>query len=427
MLDIAFIKEHADVVEKAIADKKGEPVDLKRVLKLHDELTQLRSKVSQINEERNKAAKERDIETGTRLKEEGQQLEEQLRVAEKEFISLMVKIPNIPSPDTPIGPDESANKVLRKWGEPKNFSFKPKEHWELGADLGIIDTETAAEISGSRFAYIKGDLALLQFALIQHVLSTLTNKEKLNTIAQDAGISVEVTPFVPIVPPVMMRSAVMNMMGRLHPLDERYYLEKDDLVLVGSAEHTLGPMHMGQKFEEKDLPLRYIGYSTAFRREAGTYGKDMKGILRLHQFDKLEMETFVLPEQGLAEQDFIVAIQEYLVQSLEIPYQVMIIATGDMGLPDHRQIDIECWLPGQDMYRETHTSDYMGGFQARRLNTRVKRDKKSEHVHMNDATAFAVGRALIAIMENYQREDGSIDVPKVLQPYVGKERITRAA
>lgn len=434
MLDIEFIKEHRSVVEKAIKDKKGEPVDLEELLKLYEERSTLRGKVSKVNEQRNIAAKERNIEEGRRLKEEGQQLEEKLKGVEKEFVSLMIKIPNVPSADTPVGPDESANKVLRKWGEPKNFSFKPKEHWELGKDLGIIDNETAAEVSGARFTYLKGDAALVQFALIQFALSVLTDEGKLAEIAKEAGVSIQPSSFVPVVPPMMMKSAVMNMMGRLQPIEDKFYLEKDDLVLVGSAEHTLGPMHMGDTFSEKELPLRYAGYSTAFRREAGSYGKDTKGILRLHQFDKLEMETFTLPEHGLAEQNFIVAVQEYLMQQLEIPYQVLIISTGDMGLPNHRQIDIEAWLPGQDTYRETHTSDYMGGFQARRLNTRVRRGEdpkasggasKTEHVHMNDATVFAIGRTLIAIMENYQQEDGSILIPKALQKYVGKDRITK--
>jgi seryl-tRNA synthetase len=181
---------------------------------------------------------------------------------------------------------------------------------------------------------------------------------------------------------------------------------------------------MGETLPEKELPLRYVGYSTAFRREAGSYGKDMKGILRLHQFDKLEMESFAIPEQAVAEQDFIVAIQEHLLQGLEIPYQVVAICTGDMGKPDVRQIDIECFLPGQGKYRETHTSDLMGDYQARRLETRVKRlSGETEFVHMNDATAFAVGRALIAIMENYQEADGSIRVPKALQAYMGKDVI----
>jgi len=216
-------------------------------------------------------------------------------------------------------------------------------------------------------------------------------------------------------------------MARLEPREERYHIESDDLCLIGSAEHTMGPMHMDETIAEKRLPLRYVGYSASFRREAGSYGKDVKGILRVHQFDKLEIESFSSPESSVTEQDFIVAIQEYLMQQLGIPYRVVIVATGDMGDPDARQIDIEAWLPGQNKYRETHTSDLMTDYQARRLQTRVKRgDGKTDLVHMNDATVFAMGRTLIAIMENYQREDGSITVPEALKKFVPFEVIKKA-
>ena len=197
-------------------------------------------------------------------------------------------------------------------------------------------------------------------------------------------------------------------------------------MLIGSAEHTLGSIYMDKVFNEKALPIRLAGYSTAFRREAGTYGKDTKGILRQHQFDKLEMESFTLPEDSLKEQDFLVSIQEEILQGLKLPYQVVIIGTGDMGFPDYRQIDIECWMSGQNKYRETHSADHTGNFQSRRLNTRVKRaDGTIEPVHMNDATALAIGRTLIAILENYQQADGSVKIPEVLVPYMnGLTRIS---
>jgi seryl-tRNA synthetase len=213
---------------------------------------------------------------------------------------------------------------------------------------------------------------------------------------------------------------VFQRMGRLEPQGERYYIPSDDAYLIGSAEHTLGPLHMDQTIPEAELPIRYLGYSTSFRREAGSYGKDMKGILRLHQFDKLEMETFCLPENSIEEQNLLVAIQEHLVASLGLPYRLVICSTGDMGDPDARHIDLETWMPGQGKYRETHSADLMT---ARRLNIKVKRTTtgagsgKPEHMHMNDATAFAIGRILIAIMENYQQADGSIQIPLVLQLY----------
>jgi seryl-tRNA synthetase len=211
-------------------------------------------------------------------------------------------------------------------------------------------------------------------------------------------------------------------MGRLEPRDERYYIPSDDAYLIGSAEHTLGPLHMDQTLAEADLPIRYLGYSTSFRREAGSYGKDTKGILRLHQFDKLEMETFCLPENSIEEQNLLVAIQEHLVSSLGLPYRLVICSTGDMGDPDARHIDLETWMPGQGKYRETHSADLMTDYQSRRLAIKVKRTTgsaagKSEYVHMNDATAFAIGRLLIAIMENYQQKDGSIKIPKALHAY----------
>ncbi len=426
MLDIKFIRDNKDIVKEAIKNKKTEEVDLDYLIGLYDKWRDVRQKIDEGNAAKNKAAQERDIEAGKRLKEEVQALQDQLEPLEKEFVGLMSKIPNVPSADTPIGPDESGNVVVRKEGEPTKFSFEPKAHWDLGKDLDLIDSERAAQVSGARFTYLKGDLALMQYALFHFVTSVLTNRETLASIASDIGLDVDPKPFIPVIPPVMMKSAVMNRMARLQPIDERYYFEKDDLVFIGSAEHTLGPLHMDDLVDEKKLPLRYFAYTPAFRREAGSYGKDTKGILRLHQFDKIEMETFVMPEQSYKEQDFLVAIQEHLVRSLKLPYQVILICTGDMGAPDHRQMDIETWMPGQNKYRETHTSDLIGSYQPRRLNAKVRRENsKSEYMHMNDATALAMGRILIAIMENYQQADGSIKVPDVLVPYMGKEMITK--
>ncbi len=267
----------------------------------------------------------------------------------------------------------------------------------------------------------------MQFAIIQLVFSVLTDEKTIAKVAKQAGLEVSSKPFVPVVPPVMIKPDVMARMGRLEPKEERYHVTGDDLYLVGSAEHTLGPIYMDQFIAAAELPIRLIGYSTAFRREAGSYGKDMKGILRLHQFDKLEMEVFSKPEQGQDEQLLIIALQEHIWQMLALPYRVVEISTGDMGAPDYRQIDIETWLPGQNKYRETGTSDYMTDFQSRRLNIKTKDAQgKSQLVHMNDATAAAIGRTLIAIMENYQQTDGSIKIPKALQPYMfGKKAIKK--
>ena len=425
MLDIKFIRENPDIVRLAIQNKNTEPIDLDEAIRLHDARKVLKQDIDQLNQEKNQAATARDIDRGRQIKEELQVVTAKHSEVEKALVALLLKIPNIPSVDTPIGPDESANKVLRVVGEKPSFSFTPKPHWELGKTLGIIDTEKASEVSGARFTYLKGDAAVLQFALFDLARKILMDQHTLETIATAAGSKATITPFIPVVPPVMMRSAVMNRMARLEPIDERYFFEKDDMVFIGSAEHTLGPLHMDEVLPEEKLPLRYFAFTLAFRREAGSYGKDTRGLIRMHQFDKLEMETFVSPEDGYEEQDFLVAVQEYFLQLLKLPYQVVAISTGDMGAPDHRQFDMETWMPGQDVYRETHTADYMGGYQARRLNTRSKRsDGKSETVHMNDATLVAMGRTIAAILENYQQEDGSVRVPTALQPYFGKDIIT---
>ncbi len=435
MLDIQFIRTNKEAVGLAAKNKNiilDVDVllvkDTERLTLLH-EIEELRSLKNDINDlvQQAKTPEERAevIEKGKEIKTKIDEKEKLYIAVKSDFENLVGLVPNIPSADTPVGKDEGENVVVRQVGILKKFTFQPKEHWELGETLGVIDTERAAKVSGPRFAYLKGDLALLQFALVQHVFTTLTDSTKLASIIKNAQLSVPVTPFIPVVPPVFIKPEPFERMARINPKDERYYLPEDDLYLIGSAEHTLGSLHMDEVFQEAELPRRYVGYSTAFRREAGSYGKDMKGILRLHQFDKLEMESFTIKENSLAEQDFFVAIQEYLVASLGIPYQVVQICTGDMGVPDARQIDIECFMPGQNKYRETHTSDLMTDYQARRLNTRVKRTNgEMEYVHMNDATAFAIGRTLIAIMENYQQADGSITIPEVLRPFVGKDAIT---
>ncbi|MFZ3020355.1 MAG: serine--tRNA ligase [Minisyncoccia bacterium] len=426
MLDIRFIKENKELVESAVKAKNRD-VDIEALLKLSDERKELKTQIDDLNQKRNIAAKEQNREEGTRIKKELEVLEEKFKIVDKDFLTVMLKVPNIFSPDTPIAQDESGNKVIRQWGEKPNFSFKPKEHYEIGEPLGVIDTETAGKISGSRFSYIKGDLARMQFAIIQLCLDILTDEKRLQKIADDAGLAIKATPFTPVIPPVFVKPAVQNRMARFLTPEEHYMFPNDDLMLVGSAEHTLGPIYMDQSLPEKDLPIRFVGYSTAFRREAGSYGKDTNGILRQHQFDKLEMETFCLPENSVQEQDFLVAIQEHLLQTLELPYQVVLLCTGDMGFPDYRQIDIETWMPGQNAYRETHSADLTTSFQSRRLNTRVKRENgENEPLHMNDATLAAMGRLLIAIVENNQQEDGSVVIPKVLRPYLGGKEVIEA-
>lgn len=424
MLDIKFIRENADVVRAAIKNKKSAPVDLDELFKLADERKAVLQAVDDLNRKRNEAAKARDVEAGKQLKDELQALEERKNALDKQYVQEMIKLPNIPTADTPVGADDSGNKITREWGDKPHFDYKPKEHAELGVALGIINSEKAAEVSGSRFTYLMGDLVRLHWALMQYALSVLSSEERLKSIAEAEGLDVSHKPFIPVLPPVMIKKPVQVRMARYLTDPDHYLFPEEDMMLIGSAEHTLGPLHMDEVLDEKDLPIRYVGYSTAFRREAGTYGKDTSGIIRLHQFEKLEMEAFTVPEKGMVEQDFMVAIQEYLMRSLKLPHQRILVCTGDMGFPDQRQVDIETWFPGQGKFRETHSADYVGGFQARRLNTRVKRAGGIEHVHMNDATVMSQ-RPLAAILENYQEADGSIRIPDVLVPYMGKDVIKK--
>ncbi|KKR49194.1 MAG: Serine-tRNA ligase [Candidatus Magasanikbacteria bacterium GW2011_GWC2_40_17] len=427
MLDIKFIRDNLKLVKQNNKNKKVD-VDVEKMIELDSRRREFQIELESLRNEKNKISKtkpnEVEILEMKKMGEKIKSLESQIKEMEPQVEEILLKIPNLVHESTPVGPDESGNKVLREVGKKPKFSFKPKEHWELGKEHDLIDNEKAAQIAGSRFTYLKGKLALLQFALINHALSILTDKEYLKKIIEKNNLSVVDTPFIPIIPPVFIKPEIFNKMARLEPKEERYYIPSDDLFLIGSAEHTLGPLHMDETIDERILPIRYVGISLAFRREAGSYGKDTKGILRVHQFDKIEMESFSLPEKSTEEQNFFVAIQEELMNTLNLPYRIVQICTGDMGGPDARQIDLETWMPGQNKYRETHTSDLMTDYQSRRLKTKYKKiDGTTNLVHMNDATAYAVGRTLIAIMENYQQEDGIIIVPEALRKYVGFEKI----
>jgi len=435
VLDIKFILENKKIVERAVLDKRVD-VDVaklitvyKNKLSLQQELDEARRIINNlsrtIQKEKNSSKKEQLLEKAKKNKKNILKIEPHFIQINNEYKNLLLRIPNIPTEDTPRGKNEDDNKVIKKVGSIKKFSFPPKQHWELGALLNVIDTQRAVKISGSRFAFIKGSLVYLQFALIQYALSVITNRKILKKIITKNNLHCSDKPFIPIIPPSLIHREMYEHMARLDPIDDKYAILNEDLFLTGSAEHSLGPMHAGETLSHETLPIRYAGYSTCFRKEAGSYGKDMKGILRLHQFDKIEMECFTLPENGLEEQKLLVAIQEYLLTMLKIPYQVVSICTGDMGVPDAKQIDIEAWFPGQNKYRETHSADYNTDYQSRRLKTYVKQENgKKCLVHMNDATAFAIGRMLIAIMENYQKKDGSIVIPHVLRKYAfGNSRI----
>lgn len=429
MIDAELLRKNPELFQKACDNRKIKVV-IADVLALDERRRKTMSEVQTMQAERNTVSKSvptikdkaEKTEVIRRMKELGDTLkakEEELSVMEASWKTAVSAIPNLPLAHVPVGLSEEENVVIRTHGTPRVFDFPVKDHIALGKHLDIIDVERAAIVSGSRFAYLKGDAVRLQMAIIQMTFATLADEKLIATIVKKNGLSVSPKAFVPFLPPVIMQREVMDRMDRLQPEDQRYLLPEDGQVLVGSAEHTMGPYFMETTLPVEQLPVRFIGYSTAFRREAGTYGKDMGGILRVHQFDKLEIESFSTAESGEDEQKLIVALQEHLVSLLEVPFRVVQKCTFDIGKPNANGIDIDCWIPSQKTYRETHTSDYMTDFQARRLKTFYKDGESKKLVHMNDATAFAIGRALIAILENHQNADGSVTIPVALRPYMG--------
>lgn len=427
MIDIKILRENPDIVRHALKYKAVKWVDIDEVLSLDTERVELQKQLDALRTQRNKIAQvwkwqkpsEESIETGKKLKNEIATLESQYKDTEERFLTLYKQIPNIPSKDTPLGLTEDENVEVKKWGTIRNFDFQPLNHYDIAAKFDWIDKERAAKVSGSRFAYLKWDLVRLQFALMTWVMDILSDEDVLRGIIEFEWLTLSSKPFLPILPPYMIKTAPYDAMDRLHPTEERYKIEGQDLWLQGSAEHVLGSMHQDEIFSEEELPVRYIWYATSFRGEAGTYGKDMEWIIRMHQFDKLEMESFSTAESSHDEHLFFSAIQEYLMQQLDLPYRKLQKCSFDIGKPNAKGSDIEVWLPGQGKYRETHTADYMTDYQARRLNTRVRRKSwELELIHTNDATAFACGRALVGILENYQQVDGRVEIPEVLRPYM---------
>ncbi|MBI2592661.1 MAG: serine--tRNA ligase, partial [Candidatus Colwellbacteria bacterium] len=355
MLDIKFIRENPEKVKEA-CKKRGVVCDVEKILELDSKKRALLQEIEGIKAQQNKLGKD-EIPQAQALKAEIKTKEPLLREAEEGLKKLLLLVPNVPQEDVPAG-GESANVVLKQVGKSAKFSFEPKDHLALGEALGVIDVERATKVSGSRFGYIKGDLALLEFALVRLAMEYAA-KEK----------------FVPVIPPVLIQADMMKAMGYVdtkEDLAERYFLEKENMFLVGTAEQSVGPMHQGEIFDEKELPKRYVAFSTSFREEAGSYGKDTKGILRVHQFDKVELFSFCHPAKSREEHQFLVSFEEKLWQALGIPYQVVQLATQDMSRPAVSTIDIEAWLPGQNKYREVSSASNTTDFQARRLNTRFK-------------------------------------------------------
>lgn len=431
MIDIQLVRDHPEII-KAVCTHKNATIgdaEIDALLKSDTERRKLLEQIDSLRQERNEVAAEsktskptdKQVKRGKELKDQLSKREVELKKVEEQYYGILLQIPNLPTEDVPLGKSEEDNVVVYKVGEPTTFDFEPRNHWQIAEAKGWIDKERAAKVAGARFAYLKGPLVRLQWALQNFVTDILTNEDTLKLIAARAKLEVSTKPFTPVLPPLMIRTEVFAAMDRLEPREDRYKIEGQELWLQGSAEHVLGSMHMNEILPESELPLRYAGFATSFREEAGSYGKDMEGILRMHQFDKLEMESLTTAEDSLKEHLFMVAIQEYLMQQLELPYQVLQKCTADIGKPNARGIDIEVWLPGQNKYRETHTADYMTDYQARRLQTRVKRANGTELVHTNDATAFAAGRLMIAIIENNQQADGCVSVPKALHSYFGSK------
>ena len=433
MIDIQLIRDNPELVQRKTNEKGYKNVDIAELLRTDEQRRALLTEVEKLRAERNqltesmKGAKPspEQIEKGRALREKIADSETALKDIDDTYWPALKAVPNMSLDMVPVGDSEDQNVVLRTYGEKPEFDFTPKNHWEIAEAKGWLDKERAAKIAGNRFVYLKGDLVLLEFALWQHGLNTLTNPEKLRAIITGAGLqNVSDKPFTPVLPPAMARTEVYQATGRLNKEEQTYKIEGEDLWLNASAEHTLSPMYIDEILPEVELPIRLVGYTTAFRREAGTYGKDTEGFLRLHQFNKLEMESFTTAETSFEEHLFLVAIQEHLMQTLGLHHQVLEKCTADIGLPNVKGVDLNVWLPGQGQYRETHTADYITDYQARPMKTRVRRtDGTIELVHTNDATAFSQ-RPLIAIIENFQTPEGDVIVPEVLRPYMGgRERI----
>jgi seryl-tRNA synthetase len=398
MIDIKLIRENPKKVKEGIRNK-GVKLDIGRILKLDEERRGLIQEVEGLKAEKNKLGV-KDKNKAKQIKDKIKKLEPKLEKIEKEFNGLMLQVPNLPLDGVPVGKSEKDNKIIRKWGQTKKGG---KDYLEIAERLDIIDVKRAAKVSGTRFGYLKGKAALLEFALIQSVFDVLTKEG-----------------FIPIVPPVMIKEDMMEGTGHLTGADknEKYFIEKDKLYLAGSAEQPIIAMHANEIFQIRELPKRYVGFSSCFRREAGSYGKETKGIFRVHQFDKVEMVSFCRSEDSIKEHKFLLSIQEKLMKLLKIPYQVAQICTGDLAFPAASCYDIEAWMPSEGRYRETHSAFHDTDFQTRRLNIRYRFKDKTDFPHALNATAIAIGRIIIAIIENYQQKDGSVKVPQALQKYI---------
>jgi seryl-tRNA synthetase len=408
MIDLKFLRENSAKVKQGAASKNID-IDTDSILAIDNKLKDINIEVQKLRAERNVAAKNRDIERGREIKAKLDELEPQLSSLETELNTLLIQIPAIPKDDVKKGVNDTENDVIKTVGEVPQFSFKAKDHLELGETLDIIDVTRAAKVSGARFGYLKNEGAMLELAILRFAVDKLTEKG-----------------FRFIIPPTIISKDTMRALGYMENGGEEdmFHLVDEDKIMVGTAEQSVVPMHKDETLDIKNLPLRYVGYSSSFRREAGSYGKDTRGILRVHEFHKVEMVSFVEGGKDDEEHEFLRSIEEEFFSDLKIPYQLIKMCTGDLGFPAARKYDIEAWVPSQQKYREVTSTSTTGDFQARRLNIKYKDGDEKKYVNILNGTAFAIGRTLVAILENYQQEDGSVMVPEVLQKYTGFSKIS---
>lgn len=418
MLDIRQIRENPEKFKKMIARKGADPALIDEVVELDQDRRGLISQLEDLQNRLNQHSKEiaqyhaqqkiDAINSASALSGKIKQLKPAFEEVCKNYQTVMLQIPNPPEDDVISGVSDKDNTINRKWGEPIKFDFKPKNHIELGESLDLIDIDRAGKIAGSRFYFLKNQLVLLEFALIQYVLEILIKEG-----------------FTPMLPPVLLNRKIMEGTGYIPGGENEIYKTQDDTYLVGTSEQSLAGYHADEIIEAKKLPIRFVGFSTCFRREAGSHGKDVKGILRVHQFDKIEMFSYTKPELSNKEHQYLVSLEEKIMQGLKIPYQIVNICAGDLGAPASKKFDVEAWMPGEDNYRETHSCSNCTDFQARRLNIRYRENGKVATLHTLNGTAMAIGRALIAIMENYQQKDGSIKIPEILTKWTGFKSIDK--
>jgi len=415
MLDIKFVRESKELLRAALANRNA-GIDLDAIIaadaarrELIHEAETLRAELNRASEEiaRKKKAKEDAPDAIAAMRDVSQKskaLQDKAREADEAMRKTLLVIPNVPHESVPVGPDASANRVERQWGEPVKFDFEPKDHVELGAGLNILDLERAGKISGARFSLLRGAGSQLERALINFMLDVHTREHG----------------YTEYLPPFLVSGATMEASGQLPKFaEEAFTVVGRDLWLVPTAEVPLTNMYRDEILDEAALPVNCVAYTPCFRSEAGSYGKDTRGMLRQHQFDKVELYKFTAPETSWDELERLTGHAESILQRLGLAYQVVTLSTGDMGFCSAKTYDIEVWLPGQNCYREISSCSNCTDFQARRANIRFRRDKKPEFVHTLNGSGLAVGRTLIAVIENYQQADGSVLVPEALRRYMG--------